>query len=147
MEPGQSQELGFCANKLGWDYQPQRISANVISNTSHTQPSVSFAKSPSRLQVVSNLYSDWHNGFCVNLRVINQSNTKVRDWQVKFRMNQAAINNSWNGNFRSQGSQYQVTPLDWGRVIEPGQSQYLGFCANKLGSDYQPRQISVASRG
>ncbi|NER19882.1 MAG: hypothetical protein F6J86_36495 [Symploca sp. SIO1B1] len=89
------------------------------------------------------MQSDWQSGFCFDFQVINQGNTKVRDWQVKFQMNQAAINNSWNGNFRPQGSYYVVTPLDWGRVIEPRQSQYLGFCANKLGSDYQPRQISV----
>ncbi|NEP62623.1 MAG: hypothetical protein F6K31_37805 [Symploca sp. SIO2G7] len=144
MEPGESQELGFCANKLGSDYQPRQISAALIGATFSSQPTVSFAKSAqSRLKVVSNLQSDWHSGFCVDLRVTNQGNTKVRDWQVKFQMNQAAINNSWNGNFRSQGSHYLVTPLDWGRVIEPRQSRDLGFCANKLGSDYQPRQISV----
>jgi len=144
IEPGQSRELGFCANKLGSDYQPQQISAAVIGTTSSSQPIVSFAKTAqSRLKVTSNLQSDWQTGFCVDLQVTNQGKNKVRDWQVKFQMNEAAINNSWNGNFQSQGSQYQVTPLDWGRVIEPGQSRELGFCANKLGSDYQPRQISV----
>ncbi|NEP13662.1 MAG: hypothetical protein F6K14_26375 [Symploca sp. SIO2C1] len=108
------------------------------------QPTVSFGKTAhSQLQVRSNLQSDWQTGFCVDLQVTNQGKTKVRDWQVKFQMNQAAINNTWNGNFQSQGSYYVVTPLDWGRVIEPRESQQLGFCANKLGSDYQPRQLSV----
>ncbi|HBB34492.1 MAG TPA: hypothetical protein DDZ80_25605 [Cyanobacteria bacterium UBA8803] len=81
----------------------------------------------------------------MDLRVANQGNSKVGDWQLKFQMNQATINNSWNGNFQSQGSEYIVTPLDWGRGIEPGQSRDLGFCANKSGADYQPRQLSVAS--
>ncbi len=144
IKPGESRELGFCTNKLGSDYQPRQLFAAVIGKTSNTQPTVSFAKSAhSQLQVTSNLQSDWQTGFCVDLQVTNQGKTKVRDWQVKFQMNQAAINNSWNGNFQSHGSHYVVTPLDWGRVIEPRESRELGFCANKLGSDYQPRQLSV----
>jgi endoglucanase len=96
-----------------------------------------------QLKVASNLQSDWQTGFCMSMQVTNQGNTSVRNWQVTFQMNQAAINNSWNGNFQPQGSKYVVTPLDWGRVIEPGQSRDLGFCANKLGSDYQPQRLKV----
>ncbi|MEQ8957050.1 MAG: cellulose binding domain-containing protein, partial [Coleofasciculus sp. C2-GNP5-27] len=69
-----------------------------------------------------------------------------RDWQVQFEMNQAAINQSWNGNFQQKGSQYIVTPMDWGRVIEPGQKRDLGFCARKQGADYQPQQLVASSR-
>jgi endoglucanase len=90
------------------------------------------------------MHSDWQNGFCMSLQVTNPGNTSVRDWQVNFNMNQAAINNSWNGIFQAQGSQYRVTPLDWAQEIAPGQSQELGFCANKVGSDYRPQQISVS---
>jgi endoglucanase len=100
----------------------------------------------SRLKVVSNMQSDWQSGFCMSMQVSNVGNSSIRDWQVTFQMNQAAINNSWNGNFKPQGSQYVVTPMDWGQVIEPGQSRDLGFCANKLGSDYQPQQISASLR-
>ncbi|NES81413.1 MAG: cellulase family glycosylhydrolase [Moorea sp. SIO2B7] len=97
----------------------------------------------SQLMVETKLQSDWQTGFCVNLRVTNLSNTSTRDWRLKFEMNQAAINNSWNGYFTSQGSQYVVIPLDWARIIEPNQSRNLGFCANKLGSDYQPGEVSA----
>ncbi|MCA1994714.1 MAG: cellulase family glycosylhydrolase [Coleofasciculus sp. S288] len=150
IEPGQSRELGFCANKLGSDYQPRQVSAATISSKSSSQlnPSVYTTAQNSKatqaqLRVTSNMQSDWQDGFCISMQVTNLGNSTVRDWQVKFRMNQAAINNSWNGTFQPQGSQYVVTPLDWGRAIEPGQSQELGFCANKLGSDYQPQQLSV----
>jgi endoglucanase len=152
IEPGQSRELGFCANKLGSDYQPQQVSAVAISSTSSQELSPSVPTTAQslpktvrpQLKLSSNMQSDWQSGFCTSLQVANQGNTSVRDWTVKFQMNQAAINNSWNGNFKSQGgSQYVVTPLDWGRVIEPGQSQELGFCANKLGSDYQPKGLKV----
>ncbi len=130
--------------------QAQPSPSSVVVNPllrPQAQPSPSLARtSQSPLKIESNLHSDWQTGFCMSLEVTNQGNTSVRDWQVTFQMNQAAINNSWNGNFRPQGSQYVVTPMDWGRVIEPGQSRELGFCANKLGADYQPKQVSVSMR-
>ncbi|WP_293117663.1 cellulase family glycosylhydrolase, partial [Moorena sp. SIO4G3] len=105
------------------------------------------------LKVVPNLHSDWQEGFCIGIQVINEGSTKVEDWELTFQMNQAAINNSWNGNFQppnrenSQSSKdYVVTPLDWGGLIEPGQSRHLGFCANKLGSDYKPQQMNASGQ-
>ena len=86
------------------------------------------------------------------MQVTNQGNTSVRNWQLTFQMEQAAINQSWNGNFRPQrqssgsSTQYAVTPLDWGRIIEPHQTRDLGFCANKLGSNYRPTRVTVGSR-
>jgi len=123
------------------------FSPTIINPPPSNQRTTTVATSnQSQLKVVSNMQSDWQSGFCMSMQVTNQGNSSVRDWQLTFQMNQAAINNSWNGNFKPQGSQYVVTPMDWGRVIEPRQSQDLGFCANKLGSDYQPRQISVSLR-
>jgi endoglucanase len=126
----------------------QRSANPVIINPppSNQRTTTVATSNQSQLKVVSNMQSDWQSGFCMSMQVTNQSNSSVRDWQLTFQMNQAAINNSWNGNFKPQGSQYVVTPMDWGRVIEPRQSRDLGFCANKLGSDYQPRQISVSLR-
>ncbi|NET03634.1 MAG: cellulase family glycosylhydrolase [Symploca sp. SIO2B6] len=132
--------------------KPQLIPEPVVRNPI-TKPQINPRVSPgvsqvaqSQLEVTSKMYSNWQTGFCISMQVTNQSNTSVGDWQLSFRMNQAAINNTWNGNFRPQGSQYVVTPMDWGRIIEPGQSRELGFCANKLGSDYQPQQVSVFVR-
>ncbi|MBW4559753.1 MAG: cellulase family glycosylhydrolase [Mojavia pulchra JT2-VF2] len=100
--------------------------------------------SPVQLKVTTDIYSNWETGVCYNLKITNQTNTKVSNWQLRFRMNQARINNSWNANFKQQGvTKYIVTPLDWGRVIEPNQSRDIGFCANKLGSDYPVSQIEV----
>jgi len=97
-----------------------------------------------QMKVVTDINSNWNTGFCVSFKIINQGNTKVSNWQLEFNMNQAIINNSWNANFRQQGTiHYVVTPLEWGRLIEPNQVRDIGFCANKLGSDYQPQQIEV----
>ncbi|NMG11259.1 hypothetical protein DP117_32065 [Brasilonema sp. UFV-L1] len=92
------------------------------------------------------MQSDGQTSFCVNFRVTNRGNTSTQNWQLKFQMSQAQITNSWNFNFTKQGSQYIVTPPDWARVIQPNQTQEsLGFCANKLGSDYKPTQVSATS--
>ncbi|WP_349262960.1 cellulase family glycosylhydrolase [Allocoleopsis sp.] len=127
---------------------PQPSSSPVVTNPSPspqpTQPVVTTGQG--QLKVSSNLQADWQTGFCMGMMVTNTGTTPVQNWQLTFQMNQASINNSWNGNFQPQGSQYVVTPLDWGRVIEPGQSRDLGFCANKIGSDYQPREFSVSQR-
>jgi endoglucanase len=127
---------------------PQPSSNPVVNSPPpNSQPSSSVpTNGQAQLKVASNMQSDWQTGFCTTMQVSNQGNSSVRNWQVTFQMNQAAINNSWNANFKPQGSQYVVTPMDWERVIEPGQSREIGFCANKLGSDYQPRQVSVSMR-
>ncbi|MEP0869104.1 cellulase family glycosylhydrolase [Trichocoleus desertorum AS-A10] len=106
--------------------------------------------SPNKTQTTKNqlttkmtIESDWASGFCVRFLVQNPTQKAVQNWQLAFRMNQANINNSWNGNFNRQGSQYQVTPPSWARVLQPNQTVDLGFCANKSGPDYRPQQVSV----
>ncbi|AKG22350.1 cellulase family glycosylhydrolase [Calothrix sp. 336/3] len=96
------------------------------------------------LQVATNIYSDWQTGFCVNFQVKNASNKSIKKWQILFKMKQAAINNSWNGNFLQQKTnQYLVTPQSWAEVIDSQQQREMGFCANKLGSDYKPTQVEI----
>lgn len=123
----------------------------IIPPISPSQNSLSplyrISSSSSQLAVTSEIYANWQTGFCVSFKIMNPGNNKVNNWQMTFQMKQAAINNSWNGNFKPQGAtQYAVTPLDWGRVIEPNQVRDLGFCANKLGSDYQPTEVKVKSQ-
>ncbi|NJL09916.1 MAG: hypothetical protein HC908_06225 [Calothrix sp. SM1_7_51] len=94
------------------------------------------------------MYSNWQTGFCVSFKVKNSSNIRINNWQLTFNMNQAVINNSWNASFNKQGAtQYVVTPADWAKMIQPSQLRDVGFCANKLGTDYQPTQIKVISNG
>lgn len=127
----------------------------LVANTGQTKPSPQPAKEPVRrdsnnplssnqLKVTSDIYSNWQSGFCVSFKVGNSSSTKIKDWQLQFKMNQAAINNSWNANFKQQGNgEYIATPVDWAKVIDPNQTRDIGFCANKQGSDYQPQKIQI----
>jgi endoglucanase len=96
-----------------------------------------------QLQPKMIVQSDWNTGFCVGLQVTNQGKTPVENWQLQFQMARSPIDQRWNGTFQNQGSQHTVTPPEWGRVVQPGQTIDLGFCAKKLGTDYLPQQVVV----
>ncbi|WP_242055589.1 MULTISPECIES: cellulase family glycosylhydrolase [Nostocales] len=107
-------------------------------------PRLIASRPPSvQLKAHSDIYSNWETGFCVSFKIKNSSSSKVDNWQLKFQMKQAAINNSWNANFKQRDFEFTATPLDWGRIIEPNQVRDIGFCANKQGNDYQPTQIEI----
>ena len=93
------------------------------------------------LRVQPIVQSDWPLGFCVSLPVTNGGATPIANWRLTFQMNQATIQQSWNGTFNQQGLNYTVIPADWGRSIQPNQAVDVGFCAKKTGSDYLPQQI------
>lgn len=108
------------------------------------QPS-SIAQASASLRTEFQVQSDWQAGFCVSFRVVNGSNRSIDNWRLRFTMNQADISQSWNGNFTPQQGRYSVTPPDWARPIQPNQSVDIGFCANKRGTDYLPRDIRAES--
>ena len=113
--------------------KPQIPTSNIAATVS-TKPG---------LTVNTNIYTDWQTGFCTSFRITNNSSETVDNWQLKFNMNQAKINNSWNANFKSNKNQYTVNPLNWGQIIRPNQVREIGFCADKLGSDYSPQQVRL----
>ncbi|MEL6164975.1 MAG: cellulose binding domain-containing protein, partial [Cyanobacteria bacterium J06628_3] len=108
--------------------------------TSNITPVTSTATG---LTATTNIYTDWETGFCTSFRITNNSSKTVDNWQLKFKMNQAKINNSWNADFNRRKAQYTVTPFDWGQTIKPNQVREIGFCADKLGSDYSPQQVQL----
>ncbi|MEM7553495.1 MAG: cellulase family glycosylhydrolase [Cyanobacteria bacterium P01_A01_bin.84] len=89
------------------------------------------------------ILSEWSNGFCLDFQITNNSNTNISEWEITFEVNEAQIYNSWNGTFVSQGSTYKVSAeKDWTKVIPAGSTlKGIGYCANKVGSDYKPSQI------
>ncbi|MEM6752865.1 MAG: cellulase family glycosylhydrolase [Cyanobacteria bacterium P01_C01_bin.38] len=99
--------------------------------------------SDEKLIVTTDIYSDWQTGFCTSFKITNNSNEAVQNWQLKFKMNQARIKNSWNADFKQEKGIYTVTPLDWGKAIQPNQKRDVGFCSEKLGKDYSPQQVKL----
>lgn len=111
------------------------------SPTPIAQSPTSNSQSSTPLHTEFRIQSDWQTGFCVSFRVMNPSDRRIDNWRLRFEMNQADISQSWNGNFSPQESRYTVTPADWARSMQPNQNVDLGFCANKRGADYLPRDI------
>ncbi len=99
-----------------------------------------------KLKTTTEIYADWQTGFCTRFKITNNSSETVENWQLKFNMNQAKITNSWNGDFKQQLDKYTVTPFDWGRTIQPKQVRHVGFCAQKLGSNFSPQQVELEFR-
>ncbi|MBD2200432.1 cellulase family glycosylhydrolase [Calothrix anomala] len=135
-----------------YDRAKQQLLSQLLPSMAVNNQNVASSPNPpipatptttAKLKVTTNIYANWETGLCANLKILNSSNSKANNWQLTFRMNQARINNSWNANFQQQGTEYIVTPLDWARVIEPNQSRDFGFCAQKLGTDYQLQNIEV----
>jgi endoglucanase len=93
--------------------------------------------------VQSRIQSDWQTGFCVDVLVTNPGSQPSANWKLTFQMAQAEINQSWNGSFDRQGDRYTVTPPTWANPVQPYQTVNLGFCANKRGTDYYPRQVAI----
>lgn len=101
---------------------------------------------PAQLTVEVVIQAEWKAGFCINFRVTNRGTTPIGNWKLNFGLNQAKISQTWNGNFVMQGANYEVTPVDWAKVIGPGKTVEVGYCADKLGANYKPEIRGVGSR-
>jgi endoglucanase len=116
--------------------EPKKPEKQIPSTT----PNISTA---ARLQATTEIYDDWQSGFCTSFKITNHSNEPIENWQMKFNMDNAKIKNSWNADFKQEKTQYTVIPLDRGKIIQPKQVRDVGFCAEKLGSNYSPQQIQL----
>jgi endoglucanase len=87
------------------------------------------------------IQAEWNAGFCINFRVTNQGITPIENWKLNFALNQAKITQTWNGSFVLQGSNYEVIPVDWAKAIQPGKTVEVGYCADKLGTNYKPTGV------
>lgn len=117
-------------------------SSSNITTTASGGGTTSSSGSP-LLKAEALIQSDQRTSVCINLRITNQGNGSTRNWQMTFAPNQATITQAWGGNFLPQGTQYLVKPESGGEVIQPNQAVEVGYCANKLGSNYKPTQLSA----
>jgi endoglucanase len=109
-----------------------------------TTPKISAQISKGNLNIKALIQSDSATNFCVKFMVTNKNLNVVNNWQIKFTMNQAKINNSWNGQFNRQGKNYIVNPPNWAKILTTGKTiDSIGFCATKQGKDYQLKAISA----
>jgi endoglucanase len=114
---------------------PKLVAPTVLPSSS---PALSQPLQPKLIK-----QSEWNAGFCVSIQVTNRGTAPVAGWKLRFQMQDAAIDQSWNGQFERQGTQYIVMPPDWGRTLLPNQTVDVGFCAKKQGNDYSVKQLEI----
>lgn len=85
--------------------------------------------------------------YCGDVRITNTSATPVNGgWLVRLNLNQSLLTTGWNGTFTSLGgSLYDLTPVAWNSVIQPGQFVTASFCANKTGANFTPQVVFTQS--
>lgn len=79
-----------------------------------------------------NVFTDWGQGYCLDLSVTNPSSQSVSDWSVVIDMNGATIRpDHWNGSFSGSSGVVTVGPgFEWNATIPPGETEStVGFCA------------------
>ncbi len=98
------------------------------------------------LEVVENTTSDWIDGFCIEFEITNNGPNPTYNWMITFEPNDIEpITDYWEGDFLENGGVYEVTPVSWNRIINPGQTlDGIGYCADKTGPNYLPTNIEVS---
>ena len=91
--------------------------------------------------VVSSGQSGATGSYCGEVKITNISSTPVNGgWLVRLNLEQSQLTSSWNATFNALGSsRYDVTPVAWNSVIQPGQTITVGLCANKTGPNFTPQ--------
>lgn len=112
--------------------------SSSISVSSRSSSSVSTSRSSSSSSRASNggkcIYSitnDWGSGFTASIKITNTGSNAINGWSVSWSYTNATrVTNLWNGTMTGSNP-YSVTPLDWNRTIQPGQSVEFGFQGTK----------------
>lgn len=100
----------------------------------------------SELQATLRVHSDWDEGFCGDVTLVNTGYSLITNWRLQMRFLDSFFTNTWNASYIPLGDGlYDVTPLDWNRTIWPQSTAYIGFCAQKTGPNYFPELLGVFS--
>jgi endoglucanase len=109
-------------------------------------PEPNPSENQSQLKIELVVKSDWETGFCVEFRIQNTGITTINNWLFEFELDEAIITQGWNGNFVEVGKKFIVTLPNWLQILQPGQIyDQVGFCAQKLGANYMPKNILAKS--
>ncbi|QEI13547.1 carbohydrate-binding protein [Cellvibrio japonicus] len=71
--------------------------------------------------------SEWGSGFVASIRITNDTNTTVNNWNVNWTYNGSSrVSSSWNANV-SGSNPYSATGVSWNASIAPGQTVEFGI--------------------
>jgi endoglucanase len=118
------------------DIHKQELLSTLLTEV--INPPIPIPIPQEQLAVETVVQADWNNGFCINFRITNKGTVATQNWNLNFVINQAKISQTWNGTFSLQNAIYEVNPVNWAKVIQPGKTVEVGYCASKLGESYKP---------
>ena len=78
--------------------------------------------------------TDWVDGYCANVDVINNGKAIVTDWTVDVNIPKAKVTNIWNGTQTVSGTLMSVAAMTYNQQIVPGATVNFGFCASTTGA-------------
>lgn len=70
--------------------------------------------------------NNWGSGYQVLIKVKNDTTTRADSWALKVNKNDVGIDSSWNVRIKESGDYYEITPMEWNSVIEPGSTVEFG---------------------
>jgi hypothetical protein len=112
-----------------------RAQSQLVCQTSGAlAPATGGAPPPSSQPVTAVLVAtaDWGSGYCVDIRVTNNTASPTTTWTATLAMNQSTIANTWGGNFSGASTVTVVPTQASDMVIAAGSSKdSVGFCANR----------------
>ena len=89
------------------------------------------------LEVKKEISSQWSDGFCENVKVINNSNSAIT-WDINYKAD-GEIYNIWSAKYYKRGDYLYFNGVDWNRVVQPNSMVEFGYCANIV-KNIQTRQ-------
>lgn len=139
--------FGFIGSPGDVSVEPRNIilRGDAGSGASPTQPGPSPAPSPSpsqpplppssvtvdieNVQIVFTVQSDWESGYQGQVSLRNTGAGSITDWKVSFDLD-AGISSLWDGILAGPvGSTYTVSPPNWKKEIQAGETAQFGFVA------------------
>ena len=71
--------------------------------------------------------NNWGSGYQVLIKVKNDTDKREDKWSLKIDKDDVGIDSSWNVKIKETDDYYEITPMEWNSVIEPGQSVEFGI--------------------
>lgn len=88
--------------------------------------------------------SKWSGGLVVNISITNKGTGAIHGWTLAFTLpNGQHITNGWNGNFKQNGAQVNITDSGYNATIAPDSSVSPGFQATSNGNNSVPTAFSL----
>ena len=85
------------------------------------------------------------NGFTAGLTLSNTGTSTVDGWTLAFALpsGQAVSLPGWSATWSQSGQTVTARPLDWNRVLAPGQSTSIGFNGTHTGNTAEPAAFTL----